>query len=194
MPSPKDNTSPAPSAPLDSRLHLMVTQAMKLDIEMATGAPGFKSEADVVRYALEQVLPLLLAQARDRYAGRTRMLVDTTDAAPAPVRHDRPAPPRMARDSIQPRRFPTGAPITLEEELTLASPPPRHADAVRRWGEDSAAVGAALDAAHEAVTEIVAMEPPRRMAMDVPLTRDQELGYVVSGDPFAPGRPGFDVE
>jgi Arc/MetJ-type ribon-helix-helix transcriptional regulator len=59
----------------------MVSASMKEQLDQARGAPGFKSEADVVRYALEQILPTLVAKAAERYTGRTRMLVDTATPA-----------------------------------------------------------------------------------------------------------------
>jgi hypothetical protein len=119
----------------------MVTQEMKLDVELAAAAPGFRSEADVVRYALQQTLPGLLVRARDRYAGRTRLIVDTAEEpAKEVVRHDRgQRPPSMRRPDV-----PAG---------------------VTPW----------RDALEETAEEL--------------MTRDQQLGYVVSGDPFA-AKPG----
>ena len=103
------------SEPLDKRLHLAVSASMRRDLELASGAPGFKSEADVVRYALDQVLPGLIAQARERYAGRTRVLVDTAPA-PDPEAYRRP-PTHSPRPQIQRADVegPNFAPLSTED-------------------------------------------------------------------------------
>jgi hypothetical protein len=72
---------------------------MKAQLDLAKRAPGFNSEADVVRYALEQALPGLLP-AEEPYAGRTRMLVDTAAAA------ERVAASRPAREPVRLRPDP----------------------------------------------------------------------------------------
>jgi hypothetical protein len=75
---------------------------MKAQLDLAKRAPGFNSEADVVRYALEQALPGLLP-AEEPYAGRTRMLVDTASAA------ERVAASRPVREPVR-LRYPEPEP------------------------------------------------------------------------------------
>jgi len=118
------------SDPLDQRLHTMVSKKMKHQLDLARRAPGFKTEADVVRYAIEQILPSLLPDETP-YAGRTRLLADTA------------APPKRVGTERDPVRL--------------------------------------RDAIPEAVASI-----PYAPSPVAPQTRDQELGYVVEGDPFAP--------
>lgn len=80
----------------------MVTATMRRQIDAASRLPGFRTEADVVRYALERILPELLdgtpppASDAQRYAGRTRLLVDT--AQPREKRVGTPREPVRLRD------------------------------------------------------------------------------------------------
>lgn len=88
------------------RLHVMVTPSQKEKLARAAALPQFSSEAAVIRYLLEADLTELLEVAEEdrnyrltekeraarrqraaeereqRYAQRTRLLVDTSDPAP----------------------------------------------------------------------------------------------------------------
>jgi hypothetical protein len=183
----------------------MVSESTKHDLELAATAPGFKSEADVVRYALDQVLPSLIDRAAQRYAGRTRVLVDTsepdpyridrkprvaTEREPARLRDDLPeAPPAFAylKDVLRAEAvkvIDTLGP-KLEERLQWREAEPKtlagvaeSLDRMTRELPSSPELQPFIDAINRSAAEIAAVT-------DTPMTRDQELGYVVPGDPFA---------
>lgn len=135
----------------------MISADMKHQIELAAGAPGFRNESDVIRYALEQIVPGLIEKATERYAGRTRMLVDTA------------APTKRVATEREPVRLRDAIPEAVDQ--ILEQMPDLTVNALRardlQFGVPVASAG------HHGPT------PPR--------TRDQELGYVVEGDPFASG-------
>lgn len=146
------------SPPLDQRLHCMISADMKHQIELAAGAPGFRNESDVIRYALEQIVPGLIEKATERYAGRTRMLVDTA------------APTKRVASEREPVRLRDAIP-----EAVAAIP----AESGKCWHHD-----------YEHLEYVCTCVPPRPLLTRVGFvvqTRDQELGYVVEGDPFASG-------
>lgn len=147
------------SPPLDQRLHCMISADMKHQIELAAGAPGFRNESDVIRYALEQIVPGLIEKATERYAGRTRMLVDTA------------APTKRVATEREPVRLRDAIPEAVAAIPNFDTTPLDMTD-VQPFVD-------MVSAEARRLADMFASTPPR--------TRDQELGYVVEGDPFASG-------
>jgi len=95
--------APTSSELLTERMHLMLARSMKDDLERVRVKLGARGVSDIVRRACAALIAAELgdsdAPAPDRYAGRTRLLVDTTaepdiDTIAAAPREKRVAAPR----------------------------------------------------------------------------------------------------